>query len=245
MFGCRYLLFFFPMVGTVYQLISIPSVTNRLNRHFRTATSNLSLKNMNNEQVQQYPDETSTHHINPVMDLVPSSYVTCSRGPCVRHHRAVARVVRRAEDDVSRRGPLSVAALALGALAVDASLRRSARYAPAGPVIWPPKLFKETLRKEPPGKSGNSRDEVRTKEVWSCLVHGVKEWPDFRHVRPPQTLTLFITLQKRSAHIQRRMLATEACQRRDLGDRASDCILHGILVAWDKNLKRRRTVDTF
>ncbi|CAL1159812.1 unnamed protein product [Cladocopium goreaui] len=82
------------------------------------------------------------------MDLVHSSYVTCSRGPCVRHHRAVARVVRRAEDDVSRRGPLSVAALALGALAVDASLRRSARYAPAGPVIWPPKLFKETLRKE-------------------------------------------------------------------------------------------------
>lgn len=179
------------------------------------------------------------------MDLVHSSYVTCSRGPCVRHHRAVARVVRRAEDDVSRRGPLSVAALALGALAVDASLRRSARYAPAGPVIWPPKLFKETLRKEPPGKSGNSRDEVRTKEVWSCLVHGVKEWPDFRHVRPPQTLTLFITLQKRSAHIQRRMLATEACQRRDLGDRASDCILHGILVAWNKNLRRRRTVDTF
>ena len=90
------------------------------------------------------------------MDLVPSSYVTCSRGPCVRHHPAVARVARRAED-VSRRGPLSAAALALGALAVDASLRRSARYAPAGPVIWPPKLFKETLRKEPLGKSGDSR----------------------------------------------------------------------------------------
>ena len=92
------------------------------------------------------------------MDLVPSSYVTCSRGPCVHHPRA-PRVPRRAED-LRRRGPL-LAALALGALAADASLRRSARYAPAGPVIWPPKLFKETLRKEPPGKAGQSKDIQR------------------------------------------------------------------------------------
>ena len=62
------------------------------------------------------------------MDLVHSSYVTCSRGPCVRHHRAVARVVRRAEDDVSRRGPLSVAALALGAQAVQRDAEERATW---------------------------------------------------------------------------------------------------------------------
>ncbi|CAK0890390.1 unnamed protein product, partial [Prorocentrum cordatum] len=48
-----------------------------------------------------------------------------------------------------RRAALAAAAAAAAAaVAADSGLRAGGRYAPSGPVVWPPRLSKETLREE-------------------------------------------------------------------------------------------------
>ncbi|CAK9015043.1 unnamed protein product [Durusdinium trenchii] len=69
--------------------------------------------------------------------------------PC-RPRGAPSRVARGALSELPRRGTLAAVAVGVGAtLAADGVLRATQRgYAAAGPVLWPPRLTRETLRKE-------------------------------------------------------------------------------------------------